>query len=109
MKYVLMFLVIISFVFCGPPQQAVPAEEAFSEIKKNILECVSKDERASAELKNYALENLNNGYKETLVFSKYRQNETDRLVIRQCRRNAFLFTTKKRTGFKTIEKDTPKK
>ena len=95
MKYVLAFLVVICAVLCEPQPKAIPAEEAFTEIKKNILECVVKDERASADLKNYAQENLNNGYKETLIFSKYKQNDTDRLVIRQCRRNAFLFTTKK--------------
>ena len=61
-----------------------------------------KDERASFELKNYALENLSNGCEETLNFSKYKQNDTDTLVIRQCRRNAFLFTSKKNL-FKRIK------
>ena len=96
MKFVFAFLVVICVVFCEPLHKAIPAEDAFIEIKKNILECVAKDERVSPELKNYAQENLNNGYKETLIFSKYKQNDTDRLVIRQCRRNAFLFTTKKK-------------
>ncbi len=96
MKYIFAFLLLISFAFCEPQiGKVIPAEEAFTEIKKSILECISKDENASPELRNYALENLNNGYKETLIFNKYRQNETDRLIIRQCRRKAFLFTIKK--------------
>ena len=97
MKYIIAFLVLITFVVCPPvADRAIPAEEAFTEIKKSILECIANDEKASPELKNYANENLNNGYKETLIFSKYRQNEVDRLIIRQCRRKAFILTSKQR-------------
>ena len=96
MKFIILFLFLISLVFSEPEVlKAIPAEEAFTEIKKSILECISKDEKASPELRNYAQENLNNGYKETLIFTKYKQNETDRLIIRQCRRKAFLFTSKR--------------
>ena len=103
MKFVLAIIVLISYVLCQPEvAKPIPAEEAFTEIKKSILECISQDEKTSPELRNYALENLNNGYKETLIFSNYRQNEVDRLIIRQCRRKAFLFTSKK-TRFPLID------
>ena len=96
MKFLLTLLFLISLAFCDPEiGKAIPAEEVFTEIKKNILECISKEERASPELRNYALENLINGYKETLIFSQHRQNEIDRLVIRQCRRKAFLLSSKR--------------
>ena len=97
MKYIIAFLVLITFVVCPPTvDRAIPAEEAFSDIKKNILECIVNDTKASPELRNYAQESLNNGFKETLVLSKYRQNESDRLIIRQCRRKAFVLTAKQK-------------
>ena len=99
MKYIIAFLALITFICCQaqvPVHHAIPAEEAFVEIKKSILECIIKSDKASQELKNYAVENVNNGYKETLLLSNFRNNESDRLVIRQCRRQAFLNTSKKR-------------
>ncbi len=49
---------------------------------------------------------MNNGYKETLILSKYRQNEVDRLIIRQCRRKAFILTSKQRApNLKTVSKE----
>ena len=95
MKYIIAFIVLISLVFCEPPVgNAIPAEEAFTEIKKNILECIVQSEKASPEMKKYATENLNAGYKEQLNLSQFRNNEADRLVIRQCRRQAFVYTYK---------------
>ena len=96
MKLIIALLVIISFVACEPEVgQVIPAEEAFTEIKKHILECITKDENTSPELKQYATETLNSGYKETLNFSKYKENETDNKIIRQCRINALIFPKKK--------------
>ena len=107
MKYIIAFLFLITYVVCPPTaERAIPAEEAFSEIKKKILECIVNDEKTSPELRNYATENLNNGYKETLILSKYRQNEVDRLIIRQCRRKAFILTSKQRApNLKTVSKE----
>ena len=97
MKFILIaFVALTSLVLNQPVGKAIPAEEAFIEIKKSILDCILKSETASVELKEYANENVNNGYRETLLLSKFRDNETDRLVIRQCRRKAFLNTSKKR-------------
>ena len=97
MKFIIIaFATLISLVLNQPVGQAIPVEEAFVEIKKSILECIIKSDKASQELKNYAVENVNNGYKETLLLSNFRNNESDRLVIRQCRRQAFLNTSKKR-------------
>ena len=98
MKFLLIFF-LICFVLCEPPK-IVPAEESFSEIKKQLLECISNDEKASEGLRKYAKDNINAGYKETLVLTKYRENDSDRFVIRQCRRKAFLLSSKNR--MKTI-------
>ena len=107
MKCIIAFLVLLSFVVCPPIiDRAIPAEEAFSDIKKKILECIVKNEKASPELRNYAQENINNGYKETLILSKFRQNEVDRLIIRQCRRNSFVLTSKQRAhNLKIVPKE----
>ena len=97
MKFIIIaFVVLTSLVLNQPVGKAIPAEEAFIEIKKSILDCILKSDKASEALKDYANENVKNGYKETLLLSKFRENESDRLVIRQCRRQAFLNTSKKR-------------
>ena len=96
MKYIIALIVLISVVYCEPTlAKAIPAEEAFTGIKKNILECISKDQNASAELREYATQQLEAGMKETLLLSRYQQNETDRNIIRLCRRKAFIYTSKK--------------
>ena len=96
MKFILAILVLLSYVL-SQPQKARPmlAENNLREIKKSILKCVSQNEKASPELKNYALENLNKDYKETLILSNYMQNEADRLIIRQCRRKSYLVDAQK--------------
>ena len=96
MKYVIFLLFLISFVLTEPNGPVIPSEETFSDIKKSILECIIKDVNASTELKNYANQNLNNGLKERLSFSSFRENENDRNIIKQCRRQAFLFGSKDR-------------
>ena len=97
MKFIIItFIALTSLVLNQPVGKAIPAEDAFIEIKKSILDCILKSETTSEELKNYANENISNGYKETLLLSRFRDNEKDRLVIRQCRRKAFLNTSKKR-------------
>ena len=100
MKYIIAFLVLISLVICEPQVgQVIPAEEAFTEIKKKILECIEKETTASAELRQYASTMLSTGYKETLNFAKYRENETDKEIIRQCRRKSFIYSVKKAPKF----------
>ena len=93
---IIAFFALTTLVLSDLVGKVIPAEEAFTEMKKSILECISKNENASAELKNYVNDNINNGYKDTLLLAKFIENETDRLVIRQCRRQSFLFTYKKR-------------
>ena len=97
MKYIIAFIVLISFVFCEPPvARAIPAEEAFTELKKKILECIIKSEDASPEMKQYATDTLQSGYKGTLNLSQFRKKDSDRLAARQCRREAFTYSTKTR-------------
>ena len=95
MKYVITFLALIAFISCQPKVPAhhvIPSEEAFIEIKKTILNCINEDDRASPELKEYVKGYLASDMKEPLLLTKYRQNETDRLLIRQCRRKSFIYS-----------------
>ena len=108
MKYIISFIVLISLAFCEPPLgNAIPAEEHFVQIKKNILDCIVKSDKASAELKEYATEYLNTGHKDQLKLYQFRNNESDRFVIRQCRREAFSnnFKRKPPEGLKIVSKD----
>ena len=97
MKYIFAFLALITFIYCQaevPVHHAIPAEEAFVEIKKSILNCINEDNRASPELKEYVKGYLASDMKEPLLLTKYRQTETDRLLIRQCRRKSFISKTR---------------
>ena len=108
MKYIISFIVLISLAFCEPPLgNAIPAEEHFVQMKKNILDCIVKSDKASAELKEYATEYLNTGHKDQLKLYQFRNNEADRLVIRKCRREAFSVKSKRRPpeGLKIVSKD----
>ena len=96
MKYIIAFIVLISFVFCEPPvARAIPAEEAFTEIKKKILECITKSENTSPEMKQYANDALLSGFKEALNLSQFRKQDPDRSIIRQCRREALSYNSRK--------------
>ena len=97
MKYVITVLALKAFISCQPKVPAhhvIPSEEAFIEIKKTILNCINEDDRASPELKEYVKGYLASDMKEPLLLTKYRQTETDRLLIRQCRRKSFISKTK---------------
>ena len=53
MKFIFLFLGLLSLSLCEAPPRGklIAVEDAFVGIKKNILECISKSETASAELK----------------------------------------------------------
>lgn len=94
MKFLFAFFALFSLALCEPA--ALPAEEAFKEVKKSLVDCISKEEAASAELKNYADDIINQDYTIRLDFAKFKENESDKNIIRQCRRKAFLFSSKER-------------
>ena len=93
MRYIIYFIILITFIFCSPDADKTITVE--DEIKKSILECIVNNEKTSQILRNYVNEILSNGYKEDLLLTKYRQNDADRIIIRQCRKKAYLSTLKK--------------
>ena len=98
MKYLLIFVALLSLSFCEAPPKARPiaVEDAFISIKKTILECLSKSEVASAELKKYATDALATDLKESLNLRKFTENPNDKVVIRNCRREAFIHDTQRK-------------
>ena len=92
MKFILLFLALFSLSLCdAPPRNKIIAvEDAFTDIKKRILECISKSESASADLKKYATDFLATDLKESMNLHKFREDPTDKEVIRKCRRDAFI-------------------
>ena len=89
MKYIFTFIALISLILCQSYfDDRIKRIEELNVIKKNILECISKEDKASPELKKYATENLVSGYKETLIFGLFKDNENDRNIIKICRRKA---------------------
>ena len=98
MKYLLIFVALLSLSFCeAPPKSKIIAvEDAFVSVKKTILECLSKSEVASAELKKYATDALATDLKESLNLHKFRENPNDKVVIRNCRREAFIHDTQRK-------------
>ena len=93
MRYIISFIILISFIFCSPNTDKTIIVE--DEIKKRILECIVNNEKTSPILRNYVNEIFSNGYKEDLLLTKYRQNDADRIIIRQCRKKAYLSILKK--------------
>ena len=68
MKFIFLFFALLSLSLCDPPKinKLIAVEDAFVNVKKNILECISKSETASAELKKYATDLLATDLKESL-------------------------------------------
>ena len=95
MKYILGILFLLSFVLSQDQvSKPAPTKNLFAAMKNSILECISKEVNISPELKNYVIENMKDGTKDTLLLSKYQKTDIDRLTIRQCRRKAFLLNTR---------------
>ena len=95
MKTLYLLLALITLTLCedAPKTKLIGVEDAFVEVKKRILECITKSETASAELKKYATDFLATDLKESLNLKKFRENTNDKDVIRKCRRDAFLKDT----------------
>ncbi len=93
MKYILCLLLLFTIAYCNKKKSILSPytmEEAIPTLKKSFLECISKSEAASEELKNYANENLTKELKEHLHLSQFKILESDKLVIRKCRRETLL-------------------
>ena len=98
MKFIFLFFALLSLSLCDTTKinKLIAVEDAFVNVKKNILECLSKAENASPELRKYATEILATDLKESLNLHRFRDNLSDKEVIRKCRREAFIHDTQRR-------------
>ena len=98
MKFIFLFFALLSLSLCDTTKinKLIAVEDAFVNVKKNILECLSKAENASPELRKYATEVLSTDLKESLNLHRFRDNLSDKEVIRKCRREAFIHDTQRR-------------
>ena len=89
MKFLFLFLALLSLSFCEPAKldKLKGAEEIFVEIKKNVLECLSKEENTTPELRKFVSDMLATDLKEN--FSLQNFLSTDIIVIRKCKKEAF--------------------
>ena len=92
MRYIIYFIILITFIFCSPDADKTITVK--DEIKKSILECIVNNGKTSPKLRNYVNEILSNDYKD-LLLTKFVQNDADRIIIRQCKKKAYLSTIKK--------------
>ena len=93
MKYILCLLLLFEIAFCDKKKSILSPhtmEDVFPALKKSLLECISKSEIASEKLKKYAKENLTKELIDHLDLNQFKDLETDKLVVRKCRREAFL-------------------
>ena len=104
MKYILYFLSIITFVFCGKKSIIIPqsTEDIMPDKRKNFLECIFNSENISENLKNYVNECLKSDLKEPLNFYKLKLLKTERDAIARCKKD--MFTIKNKANPKTIKK-----
>ena len=98
MKFIFLFFALLSLSLCDTTKinKLIAVEDAFVNVKKNILECLSKAENTSPELRKYATEILATDLKESLNLHRFRDNLSDKEVIRKCRREAFIHDTQRR-------------
>ena len=95
MKWAIYFICFISIILCQSrtfgKDRIIKDDKESHEIKKIILECILEDSETSKDLKEYADESLKNkDKKQILHFEKYRNNENDSDIIKQCRKKAFF-------------------
>ena len=98
MKYFILLLALFAVTLCEkktPVATAIPAEEAFVSIKKKLVACLEQSEKASTTLKDYAKQVASKEYKEKLKFQELNLEQSDKEVVRECRRKAFMFTRRR--------------
>ena len=89
MKYLLFIAVLLSLSFCDQ-QPKSKIGETFNSAKKTLVECLSKSEGASADLKQWAKDVLvQNDFKDILKILKLKDNPQDIEAIRVCRKEIF--------------------
>ena len=107
MKYFILLLALFVITLCDkktPVATVIPAEEAFISLKKKLIDCLEQSEKASSTLKNYVKEVAGNGYKDKLKFKELNLEQSDKEIVRECRRKSFMITRRRNLRWKRREK-----
>ena len=98
-------LLISLFILCLSSKKNIPqgqqASDVFAKIKKDIYQCISTSEEASKTLRDFAKTNLNSEGNLPLNFNTIELTQTDREVIKQCKRDAFKSPVRKPDSYVT--------
>ena len=96
MKFLFLFFALLSLSLCDPLKinKLTGAEDVFTNVKRTILECISKAENTTPELRKYVTDLLATDLKQNFNFREYR--EANKEVIRKCRKEAFIHEREKR-------------
>ncbi len=90
MKNFLCFIALIACVLCASKKTPGERDPNFrNEIRENIIECILKNEGISETLKNHLEEEKNGDPRVPLHFNKIELTDSERLIIRNCRRETF--------------------
>ena len=90
MKNFLCFVALIACVLCASKKTPRERDPNFrNEIREKIIECILKNEEISETLKNHLEEEKKSDPRIPLHFSKLELTDSERLIIKTCRRETF--------------------
>ena len=90
MKKYLCFIVLIACVLCASRKTDKERDpKARNEVRNSIIDCILKNEGISQTLKNHVENVKNSDDRIPLHFSKVELPDTDRDIIKECKREVF--------------------
>ena len=90
MKSILVFLFLMALVVCHPPEfNREERQKRRKQFQKDIADCILKSESASADLKKQIEDNKDDDLRKVLHLYITKLDESDREIIRKCRRELF--------------------
>ncbi len=92
MKDILLFLLLISLIFCQPPNE-FNNEEKIKRRKKlqtQMVDCILKSDLVSDELKNQIEDNKDGDLRKIFHLYISQLYSNDKEIIKKCRRDLFL-------------------
>ena len=89
MKYIFIFC-LITYILCTTKRERpVGVADIYKGIKTKIYQCILDNKEASSQLKELANKNLNSEESQPLMFHTLQLTLEERLVIKNCKKEAF--------------------
>ncbi len=100
MKSVLIFLLVLAFVCCPPPEfSKEDRRQRRHQFQKEMAECIVNSENVSADLKKQIEENKDDDLRKVLHLYVTKLDTNDREIIKKCRREMFGKMREMHKGF----------